>query len=134
MNLSAQEQLIIQGKLCPYCRRTPEFVDSVVIYGRSYGMVYLCQPCDAYVGVHKHTDKALGRLANAELRMWKKEAHKFFDRIWKGQLKTRTSAYKWLARELGIPSPVTHIGMFDVDNCRKVVEVSKKFLDKERCL
>ena len=29
----------------------------------------------AYVGVHKGTDKPLGRLANAELRYWKKRAH-----------------------------------------------------------
>ena len=31
-------------------------------------MIYICKPCDAYVGVHKGTDKALGRLANKELR------------------------------------------------------------------
>lgn len=66
---------IFTGKICPYCGKPTEFVDSSVIYGRSYGMIYLCRDCRAYVGVHKGTNQALGRLANAELRDAKKEAH-----------------------------------------------------------
>ena len=66
---------IIAGKICPYCGKPTEYVDSSIIYGRSYGMIYLCRDCRAYVGVHKGTDQALGRLANAELREAKKEAH-----------------------------------------------------------
>ena len=57
---------------CDYCGRETEYVDSKVIYGKSYGKIYLCRNCMAYVGVHKGTDKPLGRLANAELRNWKK--------------------------------------------------------------
>ena len=53
---------------CDYCGRETEYVDSKVIYGKSYGKIYLCRNCMAYVGVHKGTDKPLGRLANAELR------------------------------------------------------------------
>lgn len=52
---------------CDYCGRETEYVDSKVIYGKSYGKIYLCRNCMAYVGVHKGTDKPLGRLANAEL-------------------------------------------------------------------
>ena len=37
-------------------------------YGVDYGMIYYCPQCGAYVGVHKGTDRAKGRLANAELR------------------------------------------------------------------
>lgn len=44
---------IITGKVCPYCGKPTEYVDSSVIYGRSYGMIYLCRDCRAYVGVHK---------------------------------------------------------------------------------
>lgn len=57
---------------CDYCGRETEYVDSKVIYGKSYGKIYLCRNCMAYVGVHKGTDKPLGRLANAELRNWKR--------------------------------------------------------------
>lgn len=64
---------------CDYCGRQAEYVDSKVVYGKSYGMMYLCRNCMAYVGVHKGTDKPLGRLANAELRYWKKRAHAVFD-------------------------------------------------------
>lgn len=48
---------------CDYCGGPTEYVDSSVIYGRSYGMIYLCRPCRAYVGVHRGTNKPLGRLA-----------------------------------------------------------------------
>lgn len=73
---------------CDYCGRRAEYVDSKVIYGKSYGMIYLCRNCMAYVGVHKGSDKPLGRLANAQLRHWKKEAHAAFDpplEVWQVQ-------------------------------------------------
>ena len=47
---------------CDYCGRQAEYVDSKIVYGKSYGMMYLCRNCMAYVGVHKGTDKPLGRL------------------------------------------------------------------------
>lgn len=76
---------------CDYCGRETEYVDSKVIYGKSYGKIYLCRNCMAYVGVHKGTDKPLGRLANAELRNWKKAAHAVFDPLWKYGLLSRPS-------------------------------------------
>ena len=110
---------------CPYCGNRAKFVDSKVIYGRSYGMIYLCRPCDAYVGVHKGTDQPLGRLANAELRDWKKRAHAQFDPIWqRGQFKgNRGAAYDWLSKQMDLPKSETRIGMFDVSQCKRVVSV-----------
>lgn len=110
---------------CDYCGRVTEYVDSAVIYGKSYGMVYLCQPCKAYVGVHKGTDKPLGRLANAELREWKKRAHAAFDPIWQyGQFRRkRNAAYAWLAEKMGLTKEETHIGMFDVPQCKQVIQI-----------
>ncbi|WP_278247013.1 zinc-finger-containing protein [Agathobaculum desmolans] len=69
--------------ICNYCGRKAELVDSKVIYGTSYGMMYLCRRCNAYVGCHKGTDRPLGRLADAELRYWKKAAHAVFDPLWR---------------------------------------------------
>jgi hypothetical protein len=96
-----------------------------VIYGRSYGMVYYCAPCDAYVGVHKGTDRPLGRLANAELRKWRNKAHASFDPLWKfGRYRgKRSAAYGWLADMMGLPKSETHIAMFDVENCQRVVTI-----------
>lgn len=110
---------------CPYCGNRAEYVDSAVVYGRSYGMIYLCRNCMAYVGVHKGTDKPLGRLANAELRHWKKRAHAAFDPLWqRGCFRGRRSnAYAWLAQKMGLPIKQTHIGMFDVSECRRVIQI-----------
>ena len=85
-------------------------------------MIYLCPRCGAYVGVHKGSDKPLGRLANSELRNWKKAAHAAFDPLWKyGPYRgRRNEAYRWLSEIMGTPIEFTHIGMFDVDQCRKV--------------
>ena len=118
--------------ICPYCHRPAEFLDSAEVYhGRSYGMIYLCRPCDAFVGCHKagSGDEPLGRLANAELRNWKVQAHNAFDPLWKDQMffVRRTDAYAWLAKQLHLPTDKTHIGLFDVDQCKQVVQICEDF-------
>lgn len=119
--LSVEHQLIMQGKICPYCRKTTDYVDSSTVYGKSYGMIYLCKPCDAYVGVHKGTDNALGRLADRSLRFWKKQAHFYFDQLWQAKYYTRHEAYKLLSDHLKIPAEYTHIGMFSIETCQSVI-------------
>ena len=109
--------------ICNYCGKPTEFVDSSVVYGRSYGMIYYCSCCRAWVGVHKGTDKPLGRLADAELRTERQKAHAVFDRLWKNRYKTRHSAYEWLAQQMGLTKDETHIGMFNVEQCRAVVSI-----------
>lgn len=125
---------IVSGKVCPYCKGSSEYVDSSIVYGKSYGMIYLCKPCGAWVGVHKSTSISLGRLANKELRLWKKEAHKWFDGLWKAKIakgfnkhEARTTAYKWLSEKLQIAPEYTHIGMFDIEQCKKLIELCKKY-------
>lgn len=113
---------------CPYCGQRAEFVDSAEIYhGQSYGMIYLCRPCDAYVGCHGRGDTPKGRLANAELRRWKIAAHNAFDPLWKfGPFRgRRNAAYVWLAGQMGLSREETHIGMFDVAQCQQVVQICK---------
>lgn len=135
---------IVQAKICPYCSEKPKFVDSKEIYGTSYGMVYLCKTCDAYVGVHSGSKKALGRLANRELREAKKKAHFYFDHMWIRKTsglskkkwnkkkwqeirRNRTKAYEWLSKSLGIEKKYTHIGMFDLDLCQQTIELCKPY-------
>lgn len=116
-------ELIRTGKVCPYCLGVPEHVDSKEIYGKSFGMVYLCRRCNAYVGCHKSDQaKALGRLADATLRKKKKAAHAAFDPLWQSGEMTRPQAYEWLAGQLGLPVEHTHIGMFSVSQCEVVIE------------
>lgn len=128
---------VLSGHKCGYCNESTEYIDSVEIYGRSYGMVYMCRKCDAWVGVHKGTDKALGRVANAELRELKKEAHHYFDAMWKAAQERETNpkkkkgkrgkAYAWLSEQMGTPIALTHIGMFDNYQCKKVIEICKPY-------
>lgn len=135
--------LIMAGKICPYCGQPTEYVDSAAVYhGISYGMIYLCRKCDAYVGVHPGTDKALGRLANRSLREWKKRAHYYFDpisrtplinRIWPKfipGITNRSKAYRWLAAQMGLEPEVCHIGMFDEFQCECVVAICKDAMKK----
>ncbi|MPQ56379.1 zinc-finger-containing protein [Duganella sp. FT27W] len=129
---------------CPYCNQRSKLVDSKVIYGTSYGLIYLCRPCDAYVGVHKGTETPLGRLANAELREWKKRAHAAFDPVWERNIvqavqrnggrfpkgiksNMRGQAYKQLAHAMNIDRELCHIGMFDVEQCMAVVRIARQW-------
>ncbi len=112
---------------CDYCGKPAKLVDSKIIYGRSYGMVWYCKPCDAYVGCYKNSEdhKPLGRLANKQLRNWKKIAHKYFDVSWKAGSMSRSRAYAWLSKKLQVEQDKCHIGMFDVSLCMKVYEICK---------
>ena len=108
--------------LCPYCGGKATLTSSTVVYGgKDYGPIYLCDPCWAWVGCHQGTYKPLGRLANAELRTWKQAVHRTFDAIWKRGPMTRKQAYAWLAKSLGIEEKDCHIGMFDVETCKRVI-------------
>jgi hypothetical protein len=125
---------MFDGKTCPYCNQPTQYVDSKRVYTKSYGMIYLCEPCGAWVGVHKGTNTALGRLANRELRKWKKDAHKYFDPLWQKKMKqvysktkARHKAYTWLAEQMGLSIKDTHIGMFDVEQCKQVIEICKRY-------
>lgn len=76
--------------------------------------------------------ESLGRLANKELRQAKIQAHHYLDNLW--QRKTgiskghaRGKAYKWLREQMKLEYKDCHIGMFDVEQCNKVVEICKPF-------
>ncbi len=120
---------------CPYCGDQAKLVTGAVIYPHRPDLnekkFWQCAPCGAYVGCHKpnngHGDgtRPLGRLANAELRAAKIAAHACFDPIWVMGEMARAQAYKWLASGLGIETKNCHIGMFDVETCKKVVTLCK---------
>lgn len=120
--------------ICRYCGSPVVYTSNAEIYGREYGegKCYLCRNCRAFVGVHPGTDTPLGTLANEELRRYRKAAHFWFDKIWKSptRITTRDKAYKWLSKELGLPKEETHIGMFEKEQCEKVMEISQRRLQE----
>jgi hypothetical protein len=121
---------------CPYCGAEAILLPDTAVYSRSYdGMVWVCQPCKAWVGCHRGKNNIpLGRLANAELRKLKIEAHSLLDALWRAAMKirgwsqkyARGKAYSWLAKSMDIPPSDCHIGMFDEATCLKAIEVLRK--------
>lgn len=128
--------LINKGLICPYCSSETEYTDSLEVYSKSYGMIYICKPCDAWVGTHKgDPTQALGRVANAELRELKTQVHKLFDPLWEkavkvrgwSKQKARSSAYSWLAKRMLLPVEQCHIGMFDIERCQKAIKILQQY-------
>lgn len=128
--------------ICPYCGVMSQLATGATIYAHRPDLgdksFYLCAPCDAYVGCHAGTTQPLGRLANAELRLAKKAAHAAFDPIWKARHAQKSAIdptykvgmarggrYKKLANLLGIPVAECHIGMMDVELCKRTVEICR---------
>jgi len=76
-------------------------------------------------GIHgSHPDgKPLGIPAKANIRKARSAAHIAFDRIWEHKKMTRTEAYAWLSKIMGVQE--AHIGNFDAEQCRKIVTTVK---------
>jgi len=117
---------------CPYCGKLAGLVDSKEVYRESHGNIWMCRPCQAWVGVHKNDGKnrPLGSLANAETRQARKMAHARFDPIWQERVgkqgakqQVRGGAYAWLASHLGLHVDQCHIALFDLATCVRVIEI-----------
>jgi hypothetical protein len=134
MDLTDKQRKIYHGLVCPYCNSPSELVSSVEVYGKDYGFVRLCRKCNAYVGCHRGTQIAKGRLANKELRRLKIQTHLYFDQLWKYKTMSRKEAYAWLAQKLLIPVEFTHIGWFNEKTCYDVIYYCKQFLNDMRRL
>ena len=136
LKLDAQTKKILAGNLCPYCNNSTKRVKGAEIYGKDTPWadldLMLCRPCWAYIGVHRESGLALGSVANALLRDKRRATHQVFDRLYQEEHLTRTQAYLWLARQLGLNRKLTHIGMFGVEDCDLVVELVPPFLEKLR--
>ena len=122
---------------CDYCGAPADRVTGSEIYPHrndlGHKVFWRCVPCQSWVGCHLGTDRPLGRLANAELRNWKRAARDAFDPLWRGQTnnkkrqrEAKSLAYAALARELGIPREEAHIGMMTVELCQRIVAIIEK--------
>lgn len=124
--------------ICPYCEEPAILMPGRAVYPNRPDLwtkpIWRCRPCGAWVGCHPGTEKPLGRLANAELRAAKSAAHAAFDPLWKAKMrreqcsqsKARKAGYKWLADQMGMNPKRCHIGMMDVAECQRVVEICQR--------
>lgn len=120
------------GMKCQYCGNKAKKVMGNVIYPHRKSLwkqkFFHCAPCDAYVSCHQRSNgkfKSMGQLANKELRRLRMLAHRHFDPLWMGGEMSREQAYYWLAGQMGMTRSEAHIGKFNDDQCRMVVEICK---------
>jgi hypothetical protein len=108
--------------ICPHCGVESEYVDSARVYrGKSYGMIYDCRDCDAYVGVHRGTFTPLGTMADRETRIWRMRAHDAFDPLWKSGRIDRRAAYGYMQKIMGMSPEQAHIARFNAEDCQRLV-------------
>jgi hypothetical protein len=123
------------------------FEDSEMVYnGRSYGMIWICWPCKAFVGVHKagthrweggikieHTGvEPMGSLADAETRLARRQAHDAFDWLWKSGRIGRNAAYAWLQGATKLSAQRCHISRMDARQCDLVVRVCQQWYREQQ--
>lgn len=133
--LEERQKYFYNGSHCYYCRNKTEYVDSIEVYRESYGYIFLCRPCKAWVNTHNQSqDQAFGFVAKKELRDLRHTAHGFYDPLWQKKVSqgasrkaAQSKAREWLAEQLNIEIVECHMGMFDNDQCRQVIELCKPF-------
>lgn len=125
-----REEWLDKPKCCDNCQ-SPRIVNAnnSIIYGRNYGdwpRVWFCRNCNAAVSCHPGTNYPMGKMATSETRDARRRAHKHFDKIFrKHKIMSRTDAYFWLARSMNIPKDECHISHFNIEQCERVIELSR---------
>lgn len=120
------EHEIGEGEACPYCGCGLVHKQASAVSPGRDGWVLTCERypiCDSYVGCHQDTMVPLGTIANRELRLWRVRAHEAFDAQWRGAPGRRPLAYERLARDMGLTQDQAHIGLFTIEQCKKVVAI-----------
>lgn len=138
------------GPDCPYCNRPARLATGRETVPHRAGAeemrFWSCTPCKAYVACHEGTTAAMGTPAKHLLRRARRELHDdVLDPIWRSALETggyrdyqlrthiapavvrkaRERVYGWLAERLGLGHRETHVGLFDLETCRRAEEILK---------
>lgn len=121
--------IITKPKYCNLCGGDVIYTSNAVIYGKEYGSgkCYLCTECGAYVGTHiPQPEKAMGILADAQMREKKKECHAIFDKMWNNG-KERSHLYKKLAKEMNMKLEDCHFGYMDIQDLEMALYFIKRW-------
>ena len=126
--------------ICPYCKTKAQWVSHSEIYnGKVFNekahMIWLCKPCDAYVGCHQNTKQPLGTIVNAATRRARKLTKEAFIKNylrgnWNCKPVMKNMAYETLAERMGISKKKCHFAMFDIETCRKAWKVIYNLKEK----
>lgn len=136
----------ISAPICPYCGGDAVLVRGSVIWPTHNDLdlhekrYWFCAGDRAWVGCHKSTERPLGTLADAQLRKARERAHKAFDPIWQEKARRKNIApmhargkgYRWLGEMMKLKPGAMHIGMLDLAQCARVVEICQPVLNRLR--
>lgn len=118
---------------CPYCGSIAVLKPAVKVFGANTNeakrYLYVCArwpACDSYVAAHLKDLRPMGTLANRYLRHKRILAHKALNAYQKATHTDKWAAYIWLEGKLGMDQGSTHIGMFSVADCNKVIAMCRK--------
>jgi ssDNA-binding Zn-finger/Zn-ribbon topoisomerase 1 len=117
---------------CPDCGGKMKLKDSR--YGLFYGCVNF-PACRATHGAHPD-GRPLGIPATKEVKLARIEAHAAFDLLWRRDIHgrgggmRRKDAYQWLRSAMELPADECHIGLFDLSQCQRVVQLVAHYMEK----
>jgi zinc-finger-containing domain len=126
--------------ICEYCganAKLTRFGDEPYPYRDDHGPVWVCTPCQAWIGIFTRSARnvPLGRLANAQLREWKAKLHSALEPMAEAKVRrdggkifaARAKGYKWLAGHLSIEEQKCSIHLLDIDQCKAAVAIIARF-------
>ena len=84
-----------------------------------FGIRYSCPVGGCTVVLWNGSTSTPADFATRQARI---EAHSWFDALWQSGLFSRKKAYKKLAAHLGLSKKKTHIGRFDIEQCKCTID------------
>lgn len=101
------------NKFCPFCGERVR-----VIRNNSRKMLI----CRNYPNCRSYTSDIRGPMADDRLRELRDQCHKEFDKLWNSGDMSRSAAYYWMARAMGVSINKAHISRFREKDCLKLLE------------
>lgn len=124
--------------VCPYCNQPANLVYGSQVYGNRSPpeiarlRIWSCKGCRAHTRCHPNSLRPMGTLAREDLRKARQEAHKALDSLWtcrpryKERKAARQETYLWLQQAMGLTESECHIGLFNIEQCRRVIELCEE--------
>ena len=106
-----------------YC---PECGARMIIKNMGERKKLICPKGCGAVLTHPGTDIPLGKIADRETRIARIKAHEAFDKMWLKMCWSRSYAYEWLAKQMGLTQEECHIAMLTKDQCDRVIELAEE--------
>lgn len=91
-----------------------------------YGIRYNCPVGGCTVVLWDGSTSTPADFATRQARI---EAHHWFDALWQSGIFSRKKAYRKLAKHLGLSRKATHIGHFNIEQCRYAIDFCKSITE-----